>query len=348
MLTWRHVGLHVKSPNYFEVMMWPQFKCSFGFNKSTPSLWGVSKSKPLAPAHHLLYATAPPKPSIIFVLRHCASPPAARRCISHSVSFMLASGCSLSLRASCRSSPSSSSVAASRLRLFVVAFDYATFGLLLGLSTSPRTPVASLLRGARPIARPFSSPAFPSPLSCFGLPISSLLLPPHHPSYTVEEIRSKGQEPYAYKWDRTHSANQLQDIYKSLGNGEESSNEEDLVSIVGRIVAHNARDAARTYDAAAILMSGENAKTNSNRVMQVELGKKNAQPPPPSMPLSPSLQPSRTPQSSSTETSQSDVANLVNNGMEEEDMIALQMIEELLNRNCSNPSTSSGDGSFQA
>ncbi|KAK9088069.1 hypothetical protein Syun_030463 [Stephania yunnanensis] len=56
----------------------------------------------------------------------------------------------------------------------------------------------------------------------------------------VEEIRSKGQEPYAYRWDRTHSANQLQDIYKSLGNGEESSNEEDLVSIAGRIVARRA------------------------------------------------------------------------------------------------------------
>ncbi|KAK9100133.1 hypothetical protein Scep_023563 [Stephania cephalantha] len=49
-----------------------------------------------APAHHLLHATAPPKPSIIFVLRHCASPPAARRRISHSVSFLLASGCSSS------------------------------------------------------------------------------------------------------------------------------------------------------------------------------------------------------------------------------------------------------------
>ncbi|KAK9160829.1 hypothetical protein Syun_007170 [Stephania yunnanensis] len=82
--------------------------------------------------------------------------------------------------------------------------------------------------------------------------------------------------------------------------------------------------------------------------MQVELGKKNAQPPPPSTPLSSSLQPSHTPQSSSAETSQSDVANSVTNGMEEEDRIALQMIEELLNRNCSSPSTSSGEGSFQA
>ncbi|KAK9160790.1 hypothetical protein Syun_007131 [Stephania yunnanensis] len=129
-----------------------------------PSLWGVSKSKPntfVASAHHLLHGSAPPKPSIIFVLRHCASPPAARRRISHSVSFLLASGCSSSLRTPSRSSPSSSSATASRLRLLVVAFDYATSGLLLGLSTSPRTPVASLPRGARPIARPFSSPALP-------------------------------------------------------------------------------------------------------------------------------------------------------------------------------------------
>ncbi|KAK9160828.1 hypothetical protein Syun_007169 [Stephania yunnanensis] len=220
-------------------MMWPQFKCSFGFNKITPSLWGVSKSKPTPslPLLTIFFTPLPPKPSIIFVLRHCASPAAARRRISHSVSFLLASACSSSSHARfSRSSPSSSSVTASRLRLLVVAFDYATSGLLLGLSTSPRTPVASLPRGTRPIARPFSSPALPSPLSCFR---------PHHPYKSlsrclVKEIRSKGQEPYAYKSDRTHGANQLQDIYKSLGNGEESCNEEDLVSIAGRIVARRA------------------------------------------------------------------------------------------------------------
>ncbi|KAK9127951.1 hypothetical protein Syun_016748 [Stephania yunnanensis] len=39
---------------------------------------------------------------------------------------------------------------------------------------------------------------------------------------------------------------------------------------------------------------------------------------------------------------------VLNNGMEEEDRIALQVIEELLNKNCSSPSTSSGEGSFQA
>ncbi|WCJ37721.1 Lysine--tRNA ligase [Euphorbia peplus] len=56
----------------------------------------------------------------------------------------------------------------------------------------------------------------------------------------VEELRSKGLEPYAYKWERTHSANQLQVIYKDLHNGQESQNETDNVSIAGRIVARRA------------------------------------------------------------------------------------------------------------
>ncbi|KAI7726218.1 hypothetical protein M8C21_008562 [Ambrosia artemisiifolia] len=56
----------------------------------------------------------------------------------------------------------------------------------------------------------------------------------------VEELRSKGFEPYAYKWDRTHTANQLQEIYKHLENGEESNTEDDQVSISGRIVARRA------------------------------------------------------------------------------------------------------------
>ena len=56
----------------------------------------------------------------------------------------------------------------------------------------------------------------------------------------VQELRSKSLEPYAYKWDRTHTANQLQDIYKHLGNGEESNSENDYVSVAGRIVARRA------------------------------------------------------------------------------------------------------------
>lgn len=53
-------------------------------------------------------------------------------------------------------------------------------------------------------------------------------------------MRNKGLEPYAYKWDRTHTANQLQDIYRHLGNGEELNSESDYVSIAGRIVARRA------------------------------------------------------------------------------------------------------------
>ncbi|GKV30279.1 hypothetical protein SLEP1_g39106 [Rubroshorea leprosula] len=56
----------------------------------------------------------------------------------------------------------------------------------------------------------------------------------------VEELRNKGLEPYAYKWERTHTANRLQDIYRNLGNGEESNSEDDHVSIAGRIVARRA------------------------------------------------------------------------------------------------------------
>ncbi|KAK9273843.1 hypothetical protein L1049_018655 [Liquidambar formosana] len=56
----------------------------------------------------------------------------------------------------------------------------------------------------------------------------------------VEELRGKGFEPYAYEWDRTHNADQLQEIYRHLGNGEESNGEDDNVSIAGRIVARRA------------------------------------------------------------------------------------------------------------
>lgn len=56
----------------------------------------------------------------------------------------------------------------------------------------------------------------------------------------VEELKSKGLEPYAYKWDRTHSANQLQEIHKNLGDGEELDSEADYVSVSGRIVARRA------------------------------------------------------------------------------------------------------------
>ncbi|CAL5195296.1 unnamed protein product [Lathyrus oleraceus] len=56
----------------------------------------------------------------------------------------------------------------------------------------------------------------------------------------VEEIKSKGLNPYAYEWNKTHSAKQLQDIYKDLANGEETNSENDHVSIAGRIIARRA------------------------------------------------------------------------------------------------------------
>lgn len=56
----------------------------------------------------------------------------------------------------------------------------------------------------------------------------------------MEELRSKGLEPYAYKWERTHSASELHDINKDLGNGEVRSSETDRVSIAGRVVARRA------------------------------------------------------------------------------------------------------------
>ncbi|XP_042014981.1 lysine--tRNA ligase, chloroplastic/mitochondrial-like [Salvia splendens] len=56
----------------------------------------------------------------------------------------------------------------------------------------------------------------------------------------VEELRSKGLDAYAYTWKRTHAANQLQEIYMDLGNGEEAACESDRVSIAGRIVARRA------------------------------------------------------------------------------------------------------------
>ncbi|KAG1347050.1 Lysine--tRNA ligase, chloroplastic/mitochondrial, partial [Cocos nucifera] len=54
----------------------------------------------------------------------------------------------------------------------------------------------------------------------------------------VEELRSKGYEPYAYKWNRSHAASQLQEIYSNLANGKECK--EVSVSIAGRIVARRA------------------------------------------------------------------------------------------------------------
>ncbi|KAI5063810.1 hypothetical protein GOP47_0020480 [Adiantum capillus-veneris] len=56
----------------------------------------------------------------------------------------------------------------------------------------------------------------------------------------AEDLRAGGFQPYAYSWDRTHTALQLQDLYKELINGEEAKEEEDNVSVAGRVMARRA------------------------------------------------------------------------------------------------------------
>ncbi|WP_017306380.1 lysine--tRNA ligase [Spirulina subsalsa] len=50
----------------------------------------------------------------------------------------------------------------------------------------------------------------------------------------VEQLKQEGLNPYAYRWESTHQAAQLQASYSDLGNGEEV---EEKVSIAGRILA---------------------------------------------------------------------------------------------------------------
>lgn len=52
----------------------------------------------------------------------------------------------------------------------------------------------------------------------------------------VEELRGQGVERYAYKREKCHSENQLQEIYRYLANREVSNNESGRVSMVGRVV----------------------------------------------------------------------------------------------------------------
>lgn len=53
-------------------------------------------------------------------------------------------------------------------------------------------------------------------------------------------MRSKGVDPYGYGWDKTHRADQLQNIYKNLENGVELNSEKDQVSVAGRVIARRA------------------------------------------------------------------------------------------------------------
>ncbi|KAJ4791044.1 Lysine--tRNA ligase [Rhynchospora pubera] len=54
----------------------------------------------------------------------------------------------------------------------------------------------------------------------------------------VEELRQKGHEPYAYKWDRSHTAKEIQEGYGYLENGEVFTGVS--VSMAGRVVARRA------------------------------------------------------------------------------------------------------------
>ncbi|KAL6511893.1 hypothetical protein OROGR_021490 [Orobanche gracilis] len=56
----------------------------------------------------------------------------------------------------------------------------------------------------------------------------------------VQELKSKGLDEYAYEWQRMYVANQLQEIFRNLGNGEEAARESDRVSFAGRVVARRA------------------------------------------------------------------------------------------------------------
>ncbi|XP_002981582.2 uncharacterized protein LOC9647783 [Selaginella moellendorffii] len=56
----------------------------------------------------------------------------------------------------------------------------------------------------------------------------------------VEEMRGLGIEPYAYSWNRTHKATQLQEKYADLPAGGVADSDEDRVSVAGRIFARRA------------------------------------------------------------------------------------------------------------
>ncbi|PNG99950.1 Lysine--tRNA ligase, partial [Tetrabaena socialis] len=51
----------------------------------------------------------------------------------------------------------------------------------------------------------------------------------------VHDLRGQGQEPYAYRFDRTHYTQELQERYASLANGE--VDEGAAVAVAGRVVA---------------------------------------------------------------------------------------------------------------
>ncbi|KAF8406942.1 hypothetical protein HHK36_006063 [Tetracentron sinense] len=79
-----------------------------------------------------------------------------------------------------------------------------------------------------------------------------------------------------------------------------------------------------------VWQKGAGAQSDSGWVMKVELGKKSEQASTAGLPL--------------LKSSAAVAAPEIGDGIDEEQRVALQMIEELLNRNCSSPSPSDGDG----
>ena len=53
----------------------------------------------------------------------------------------------------------------------------------------------------------------------------------------LAQLKEAGVNPYAYSFERTHKAAQLQELYKDLANGVET---QDVVKVCGRI--HNERN----------------------------------------------------------------------------------------------------------
>lgn len=84
----------------------------------------------------------------------------------------------------------------------------------------------------------------------------------------MQELRNKGLDAYAYQWERTHTATQLQEIYKNLGNGEELNDESNFVSIAGRIVAR------RAFGKLAFLTLRDDSGTIQVRKFKEDLRKK--------------------------------------------------------------------------
>lgn len=78
----------------------------------------------------------------------------------------------------------------------------------------------------------------------------------------AEELRTAGREPYAYTFDRTHSAQELQDLHKDLGNGEQLN--DISVSVAGRIMARRVMGKlafARLVDASGAIQLYVDKKT---------------------------------------------------------------------------------------